>query len=82
MNSKHQTIPDVYISNGTGTNDNGQLRYLCNAHETNRTKFRKYSVEESEDEATAVLGMRWRSQHYAKGKMSVLAEKGNGHVHW
>lgn len=58
MNSKHQTIPDVYISNGTGTNDNGQLRYLCIAHETNRTKFRKYSVEESEDEATAVLGMR------------------------
>lgn len=55
--------------------------YALHMRPTGCREFRKYCFVESEDDATVVLSMRWKSQHYAKGKMSGLAGKGNGLVH-
>lgn len=56
--------------------------YTLHTRPTGCREFRKYCAVESEDDATVVLSVRWKSQHYAKGKMRGLAGKGNGLVHW
>lgn len=84
MNSKHhrQFQMCIYLMVQAAMMRGSWDIYALHRRPTGCRELRKYCVVESENDATVVLSMRWKSQHYAKGKMSGLAGKGNGLVHW